>query len=129
MSLAKFCAPMAALPHVKDPSTRLAMSQLALPLTQLASVIRSKNAGPLCFTVDLFFRNEAAYKQAANSEALQSLSVASCYGLMASQVRRFELPDIWAIKLSMPRAVCAGNPGDGDLYGAQQHAPLLSLMV
>jgi hypothetical protein len=44
-------------------------------------------------------------------------------------VRRFELPDILAIKLSMPRAVCAGNPGDGDLYGAQQHAPLLSLMV
>ena len=125
---------MAALPHVKELSTRLAMTQFALPITplpitQLASVIRSKNAGPLCFTVDLFFRNAAAYQRAANSESLQHHSVADCYGLLASQVRRFELPDIWAIKLSMPRAVCAGNPGDGDLYGAQQHAPLLSLMV
>ena len=100
-----------------------------LPITQLASVIRSKNAGPLCFTVDLFFRDAAAYQRAANSEALQRHSVAHCYGLLVSQVRRFELPEIWAIKLSMPRSVCAGNPGDGDLYGAQQHAPLLSLMV
>lgn len=113
---------------------RLAMTELGLPMTplpitQLASVIRSKNAGPLCFTVDLFFRDAAAYQRAANSEALQRHSVAHCYGLLASQVRRFELPDIWAMKLSMPRAVCAGNPGDGDLYGAQQHAPLLSLMV
>jgi hypothetical protein len=29
----------------------------------------------------------------------------------------------------MPRSVCAGHPGDGDLYRAQQHAPLLSLRV
>ena len=125
---------MAALLHVKERSMRLAMTDLGLPITplpitQLASVIRSKNAGPLCFTVDLFFRDAAAYQRAANSEALQHHSVADCYGLLVSQVRRFELPDICAIKLSMPRAVCAGNPGDGDLYGAQQHAPLLSLMV
>jgi hypothetical protein len=25
--------------------------------------------------------------------------------------------------------VCAGHAGDGDLYGAQQHGPLLSLRV
>ncbi len=105
------------------------MPSPALPLTELASVIRSKNAGPLCFTVDLFFRDQAAYERAASSQALQASTVAQCYGLWVSQVRRFELPEIWAIKLSMPRAVCAGNPGDGDLYGAQQHAPLLSLMV
>ena len=125
---------MAALLHVKERSMRLAMTELGLPMTplpitQLASVIRSTNAGPLCFTVDLFFRDAAAYQRAANSEALQRHSVAHCYGLLVSQVRRFELPEIWAIKLSMPRSVCAGNPGDGDLYGAQQHAPLLSLMV
>jgi len=77
----------------------------------------------------LFFRDAAAYERAAASASLQTDAVAQCYSLMASQVRRFELPDIWAIKLTMPRAVCAGSPGDGDLYGAQQHAPLLALMV
>jgi hypothetical protein len=34
-----------------------------------------------------------------------------------------------AIKLTLPRRLCAGDPGDGDVYGAQQHAPLLELAL
>ncbi len=105
------------------------MTMPALSLAHLASVIRSKNAGPLCVTIDLFFRDTQAYERAVQSEALKAPSIAFHYGLHASQIRRFELPRIMAIKLSMPRAVCAGDPGDGDLYGAQQHAPLLRLML
>lgn len=114
---------MAALRHVK------LMAQHALPLTELASVIRSKNAGPLCVTLDLFFRDQEAYERAAQSEALKLSTIAARYGLLSSQIKRFDLPEILAIKLSMPRTVCAGHPGDGDLYGAQQHAPLLSVRV
>jgi len=106
-----------------------AMTLSALPLVELASVIRSKNAGPLCVTIDLFFRDASAYARAAHSKALQAPSIASLYGLQASQIRRYELPEVLAIKLSMPRAVCAGDPGDGDVYGAQQHAPLLQLIL
>jgi hypothetical protein len=29
----------------------------------------------------------------------------------------------------MPRRICAGDPGDGDVYGAQQHAALLGVLV
>ena len=105
------------------------MAQHMLPLTELASVIRSKNAGPLCVTLDLFFLDFAGYQRAAQSDALQASSIAALYGLLGPQVKRFDLPEIFAIKLSMPRSVCAGHPGDGDLYGAQQHAPLLSLRV
>lgn len=105
------------------------MAQQTLPLTALASVIRSKNAGPLCVTLDLFFKDFEGYQRAAQSKALEVEAIASVYGLMASQIKRFDLPDILAIKLAMPRVVCAGHPGDGDLYGAQQHAPLLSLRV
>ena len=114
---------MAALRHVK------LMAQHALPLTELASVIRSKNAGPLCVTLDLFFPNFEGFQHAAQSDALQVSSIASLYGLLSPQIKRFDLPEIFAIKLSMPRSVCAGHPGDGDLYGAQQHGPLLSLRV
>lgn len=114
---------MAALRHVK------LMTQNALPLTEMASVIRSKNAGPLCVTLDLFFRDQAAYERASTSDALKLSSIAALYGLQGSQIKRFDVPEILAIKLSMPRTVCAGHPGDGDLYGAQQHAPLLSLTV
>jgi hypothetical protein len=49
--------------------------------------------------------------------------------LQSAQIKRFDLPEILAMKLSMPRSVCAGHPGDGDLYGAQQHAPLMALKV
>ncbi len=105
------------------------MSQHTLPLAELASVIRSKNAGPLCVTLDLFFPNFESFQRAAQSDALQVSSIASLYDLLSPQIKRFDLPEIFAIKLSMPRSVCAGHPGDGDLYGAQQHAPLLSLRV
>jgi hypothetical protein len=105
------------------------MAQHALPLTELASVIRSKNAGPLCVTLDLFFRDQESYERAAQSDALNLNAIATLYGLLRTQIRRFDMPEILAIKLSMPRTVCAGHPGDGDLYGAQQHGPLLSLRV
>ena len=105
------------------------MSQHTLPLAELASVIRSKNAGPLCVTLDLFFPNFEGFQRAAQSDSLQVSSIASLYGLLSPQIKRFDLPEIFAIKLSMPRSACAGHPGDGDLYGAQQHAPLLSLRV
>ncbi len=100
-----------------------------LALKDLASVIRSKNAGPLCLTIDLFFRDRAGFDRALNSMALAPEQVALRYGLAPAQVRRFDLPEILAIKLSMPRQVCAGDPGDGDVYGAQQHAPLLEVAV
>lgn len=32
-----------------------------------------------------------------------------------------------AIKIVMDRPVVAGTPGDSDVYGAQQHRPLLEI--
>jgi hypothetical protein len=34
-----------------------------------------------------------------------------------------------AIKIVLARAVMAGDPGDRDVYGAQQHAPLLEVEI
>jgi hypothetical protein len=39
------------------------------------------------------------------------------------------MADLFAIKFTLPRKVCAGSPGDGDVYGAQQHGPLLGVML
>lgn len=100
-----------------------------LPLSQVARVIRSKNAGPLCLTVDLFFPDRPSFERARDSQALRLESLAVLYGLQAEQVRRFDLESILAIKVSMPRRLCAGDPGDGDVYGAQQHGPLLEMQV
>ncbi len=101
----------------------------AATLRSLARVVRSKNAGPLCLSLALFFLDEQAYARAVSSPALSVASVAALYGFPPEQVRRFDLPHLCAIKLTLPRRLCAGDPGDGDVYGAQQHAPLLELAL
>ena len=101
----------------------------SIPLTSLADVIRSKNAGPTQLTIDLFFRDAAGFALAAGSASLSCAAVAALYQLPVSQVRRFDLPAILALKFSMPRQCVAGDPGDGDVYGAQQHAPFLGVVL
>ncbi len=98
-------------------------------LASLAQVIRSKNAGPAQLTIDVFFNDAQAYARALCSPAMTEAAIAQRYGLSASEVRRFALPDISAIKYSMPRMLCAGTPGDGDVYGAQQHGPMLEIVL
>jgi hypothetical protein len=34
-----------------------------------------------------------------------------------------------AVKVTLKRDISAGAPGDRDCYGAQQHAPLLPLLI
>ena len=98
-------------------------------LRDLAHIVRSKNAGPTVLTLDIFFHDAAAYERAAGSEALTPGAVGALYGVEAATVHRYLLPQLHAIKFSLPRTLCAGTPGDGDLYGAQQHGPLLEVLL
>ncbi len=117
-------------PHAAPPATSNPDAAGGrLPLAAFAKVVRSKNAGPTQLTLDLFFRDRAGFDRAVAAEGLQPAAVARRYGVDAAQVRRFEMPEILAIKLSLPRRICAGTPGDSDVYGAQQHVPLLEVML
>jgi len=97
-------------------------------LLDLARVLRSKNAGPSTLTLDLMFAERAAYERACAAPALSAARVAPLYGVDAARVRVIHFPEALAIKISLPRAV-AGSPGDSDVYGAQQHGPLLEVEV
>jgi hypothetical protein len=98
-------------------------------LADLAQVIRSKNAGPTQLTIDIFLNDAAAYAQASHSPALSCAAVAQRYGMDPAQVQRHLIPGIHAIKFVLPRQVVAGSPGDGDVYGAQQHVPMLEVRL
>lgn len=98
-----------------------------MKLTELAGIIRSKNAGPATLTFDIFFHDQAGYTRAVAAPALKIESIAALYGCDPALVTRHALPAILALKISLPRAIVAGTPGDGDAYGAQQHGPLLGL--
>jgi len=98
-------------------------------LKELARVIRSKNAGPRCITLDVLFENDDAYRRVVQSDALSREAVAQLYGVTVSDVRVFHHPIARAIKIAMPRKITAGDPGDRDVYGAQQHGRLLEVRV
>jgi hypothetical protein len=98
-------------------------------LSDIAQVIRSKNAGPRRLTLDIIFASDADYRRVAQSPALGSVAIGRLYGVPAEQVTVIPYPIGRAIKIVMARAMMAGDPGDVDVYGAQQHAPLLGIEI
>jgi hypothetical protein len=99
----------------------------SMRLQDAARVIRSKNAGPTELTIDIMFDDPAHYERALASTGLRADVVAQRYGV--SEVRVIPYPAAKAIKISMARPVIAGTPGDTDVYGAQQHRPLLDVEI
>lgn len=98
-----------------------------MKLTDVARVIRSKNAGPTTLTLDLMFNDRPAYERACRSPALTSTAIGALYRVPAERVQIMPYPAALAIKVSLDRKVIAGDPGDRDIYGAQQHGPLLEI--
>ena len=98
-------------------------------LKDLAKVVRSKNAGALLLTLDVMFEDEATYARVRDSGALAPRRIAELYGLSDNEVWITPYDVAFAIKLTMPRPVPSGDPADSDIYGAQQHAPLLEIEV
>ncbi len=98
-------------------------------LTDLARVIRSKNAGALQITLDVMFEGEEAYLRVKESGVFNRALVARLYGLSENAVQVIAYDPAYAIKITIPRPVPSGDPADSDVYGAQQHAPLLYIEI
>jgi hypothetical protein len=101
-----------------------------VPITELAAVIRSKNAGPYELTVDILFKDELDYLWLKKVNFFTGELFADLYGISVSKVINMVWFDAaFAVKCTMVRSTVSGAPGDTDIYGAQQHAPLLNLRV
>ncbi len=98
-------------------------------LRDAARVLRSKNAGPLTVTLDLMFETRENFERAAQSPALSPTALARLYDIPAGDVRVIPVPLALAIKVVLPRPIVAGSPGDRDVYGAQQHRPLMEIVL
>jgi hypothetical protein len=99
-------------------------------LSELASTIRSKNAGVDHITFDVIFRDRAAYDRTVASGALSRESVAALYGIDVSQVASFVTYDPGnAIKFTLRRRRPAASPGEPDPFGAQSYPPLFDIEV
>lgn len=98
-------------------------------LKDLADVLRSKNAGTFQITIDIIFENPEIYKRVKNSNAITKKLISKIYAVPEEQVLLIEYDVAYAIKITIPRKVSAGGIDDTDVYGAQQHAPLLDLEI
>ena len=95
-----------------------------MKIYELATVIRSKNAGPFTLTIDLLFDSAADLRRVLGSPDFQAEAIASLYGTTAGAVHIYPFERVLAIKVSLPRPVSSGAPGDVDVYGSQQHLAL-----
>jgi hypothetical protein len=95
-------------------------------LGEQATFISSKNAGPFLVTVDIVFASRQAFLALRDGNVLTHEVVAELYQRDESDILGIYYFDpANAMKVTMRRPVPSGSPGDTDVYGAQQHVPLM----
>jgi len=100
------------------------------PLKDMARVIRSKNAKVNKMTYDIFFNSEEDYQLALRSNAFTREAMARTLGIsVADVIGCYGADDCQAIKISTYRPPISGSPGERDVFGAQQHLPLLLMDI
>jgi hypothetical protein len=99
-------------------------------LGDLARTVRSKNAGVDRITFDIIFPDRQTYDAVRRSRVLTRETVAQLYGIPDARISDFvEFDPACAIKFTIYRDRPSGSPGDSDIFGAQQYAPLLDIVV
>jgi hypothetical protein len=102
----------------------------AIKLGELATTVRSKNAGVNQITFDIIFRTPADYERARKSGALSRAAVARLYNVPPERISDFVEFDVAnAIKFTLYRSRPGGSPGDWDMLGCQQYGPLLDVEI
>ena len=96
-----------------------------IKLADLVLKVRSKNAGPFWLSIDVFCGNQEAFKTV--SQAVSSEQIADLFKQPGKNIKRFDIPDLYVIKFSLPRPTIQGSRFDRDMHGAQW-AVLLSEM-
>ncbi|WP_439589057.1 DUF4387 domain-containing protein [Hydrogenophaga sp.] len=101
-----------------------------IKLGNLAAIVRSKNAGPYRVTFDVLFDCDENYQAVSSSKALNAESIATVYGIDRQQVSSFfEIAVARAFKVTFIRPHAQCGEGETDVYGAQQHVPLMNMPI
>jgi hypothetical protein len=102
----------------------------AQTLAELAKTVRSKNAGVDKITFDVIFRDRETYERVKRSGVLTRATVAALFNIPDTRISDFvEFDPASAIKFTIYRLTPSGSPGDPDIFGCQQYAPLLGIVV
>ncbi|MDI6880299.1 MAG: DUF4387 domain-containing protein [Desulfitobacteriaceae bacterium] len=101
-----------------------------IKLVDLAKTIRSKNAGPDKITFDIIFREKENYDLVKKSGVINRELIGNIYNLQKNEIADFvEFDPAYAIKFTIYRRRPSGSPGESDVFGCQQYAPLLDIEI
>jgi hypothetical protein len=101
-----------------------------IKLGELATTVRSKNAGVNQVTFDIIFRTPQDYERARRSGALSREAIARLFNAPPERISDFVEFDVAnAIKFTLYRTRPGGSPGDWDMLGCQQYGPLLEVEI
>lgn len=101
-------------------------------LGDVVSVLRTKNAGPFQITIDLMFAEQDDFDRVINSGVLTPERIGELYRAQPDDVQVIPFARVRAIKITVPRrwgTPGSGSSGDRDVYGAQQHGPLVGMEI
>jgi hypothetical protein len=96
-------------------------------IKDVAKVCKSKNAGPFELTIDVVFDTAGMFERVKATGVLCPALFARLYNVPEESVLFTAYDAAFAFKATLPRLVPAGDFGDTDIYGCQQHAPLLDV--
>ena len=103
---------------------------MAINLKDVAQIIRSKNAGPFILTFDVIFKDLGVYRKVKEKHLINMDLIKKLYNVSDDEVLDIiYFDDALAVKFNIKRRIPSGNFGDRDIYGAQQHAPILDVVL
>ncbi len=101
-----------------------------MKLIDIASIIRSKNSGPYELTFDVIFKDFETYGKVKAAQAVSKEKFCALYGIPETDVFHLVYFDpAKAVKITIRRPIPSGALGETDVYGAQQHAPLMGMEI
>ena len=97
-------------------------------LVDITEVIRSKNAGPYELTFDIMFKEYSFFEKFCEAKLINETLVCELFRIEPADIINIvEFKPAKAIKVTIKRPIPSGSLGETDVYGAQQHGPLLDL--
>ena len=100
---------------------------MKVTLKDVANVIRSKNAGPFELTLDVLLKDKEVFEKLQQADIINKETIAQLYRIPVEDVLSIVwFPNALAVKATIVRPLPSGAMGERDVYGAQQHAPLVN---
>lgn len=99
-------------------------------LYEISKVLRSKNSGPFELTMDVILDGEEVYNKVKESGVITKELICELYNIKEEDISTLTFFDAaLAFKVTIKRPVDSGSIGETDVYGSQQHAPLMGIEI